>query len=142
MPVFPNKVPDLVSIGPIIEVILYPSKPVFDQFKKEGKSVPSKKVIALIDTGASGSCFHHQIARELGLVAHDEVPVGTPAGITMQLIYDMCFSLPSLTNTILPIVALGANLEQQPYKAFIGRDILKDCTLIYNGWDNSYQLHI
>jgi enamine deaminase RidA (YjgF/YER057c/UK114 family) len=36
----------------------------------------------------------------------------------------------------------GADLEAQPYNALIGRDILSNCTLIYNGWDNSYQLHL
>jgi hypothetical protein len=50
--------------------------------------------------------------------------------------------MPSLHPTIFPILALGANLEAQPYNALIGRDILSNCTLIYNGWDNSYQLHL
>lgn len=47
-----------------------------------------------------------------------------------------------LQSNVISIMAIGANLTKQPYDALIGRDILKLCTLIYNGWDNSYQLHI
>lgn len=142
MPVFPNKVPDLKTIGPIIEVVVFPPPPVMQKLVKEQKEVPSKKVIALIDTGASGSCINNEIATELGLIARDVVKVGTPSGLTNQPIYDLGFALPSLTNSIMPIQGLGSDLEAQPYDALIGRDILRECTLIYNGWDNSYQLHL
>lgn len=142
MPVFPNRVPNIQQIGPIIEVVIFPSQPVFNKLKSEGKVPPSKKVIALIDTGATKSCINDPIAKELGLIARDVIPVQTPSGTTQQPIYDLGFSLPSLTNTIIPTQALGADLDNQPYAALIGRDILSICTLIYNGWDNSYQLHI
>jgi hypothetical protein len=36
----------------------------------------------------------------------------------------------------------GVDLENQPYDALIGRDILKSCTLIYNGVEDSYQLYL
>ena len=140
MPVFPNKVPNLQQIGPIIEVVIYPSVPIYNKLKAEGKQIPSKKVIALIDTGASGSCINDSIAGESNLIARDVTTVCTPSGTAQQKIYDLGFSMPSLHPTIFPILALGANLEAQPYNALIGRDILSNCTLIYNGWDNSYQL--
>lgn len=142
MPVFPNRVPDLQKIGPIVEIVIFPSQPVFAKLKSEGRTPPGKKVIALIDTGASGSCINDPIAKELGLIARDIVTVQTPSGSSSQPIYDLGFALPSLTTTIIPIQALGADLNNQPYNALIGRDILSLCTLIYNGWDNSYQLHI
>jgi len=143
MPVFPNKVPNLRQIGPIIEIIIFPPGPVFNALKAQGKPIPNKKVIALIDTGATGSCINNAVAEELKLIARDVVPVQTPAGETKQPIYDVGFALPSLTQqNILPILVLGADLTGQPYNALIGRDILSMCTLIYNGWDNSYQLHI
>ncbi len=144
MPVFPNRVQNLQQIGPIIEVVLVPPPPVFANLKSEGKKPPSKKVIALIDTGASGSCINGPISEELGLIVRDIVPVQTPSGISQQGVYDVGFLLllPGvMTNPIL-IQALGSDLKNQPYQALIGRDILKFCTLIYNGWDNSYQLHI
>ena len=142
MPVFPNRVPDLVDSGPIIEVVLFPPQPLVQLLRATGKPIPSRKVVALIDTGASGSCIEASIARELEVVAHDVVRVHTAAGLTQQPIFDIGFSLPTLTQNILQIQALGANLEKQPYDALIGRDVLSLCTLIYNGWDNSYQLHI
>ncbi|HUW05517.1 MAG TPA: aspartyl protease family protein [Williamwhitmania sp.] len=142
MPVFPNRVPNLQQIGPIVEIVIFPSQPIFLKMMSEGKNPPSKKVIALIDTGASGSCINDPIAKELGLIARDVISVHTPSGTTQQPIYDLGFALPSLTNNVFPVQALGADLEKQPYAALIGRDILSICTLIYNGWDNSYQLHI
>lgn len=143
MPVFPNKVPNLQNIGPIIEIAVYPPQPVFVELKNQGKPVPSRKVIALIDTGASTSCINDSISRDLDLIARDIIPVSTPSGTSLQKVYDLGFALPAtLTPNIIPIVALGADLEAQPYDALIGRDILSVCTLIYNGWDNSYQLHI
>ncbi len=142
MAVFPNRVPDLRSVGPTIEVIIVPPQPILEQLRREGKTIPSKKVLALIDTGASGSCINDKIASELGLISRDVATVNTPSGSCQQSVYDLGFSMIGLSNSILPIRALGANLEAQPYHALIGRDILSVCTLIYNGWDNSYQLHI
>ena len=40
MPVFPNKVPNLQQIGPIIEVVIYPSVPIYNKLKAEGKQIP------------------------------------------------------------------------------------------------------
>jgi len=142
MPVFPNRVPDLKSIGPIIEVVVYPPLPLFQHFRKEGKTPPSRKVIALIDTGASVSCIDESVAVDLGLVARDVIPVLTPSGVSMQKQYDLGIGLPNLTQNIIPVLSPGADLTNQPYRALLGRDILSYCTLIYNGWEDSYQLHL
>lgn len=142
MPVFPNKVHDLRLIGPIIEIMVVPPRPVAIKLQEEGHEIPSKTIIALIDTGASGSCVNESVAKELGLIARDIVSISTPSGITQQPIYDLGISLPKLTDRIINVAAPGSNLENQPYQALIGRDILSICTLIYNGWDNSYQLHL
>jgi predicted aspartyl protease len=142
MPVFPNRVPNLQNVGPIIEVVVFPPQPIFNKLRQEGKTPPSRKLIALIDTGASGSCIDDPIASELGLIARDVVSIQTPSGESQQSVYDLGFAMPGLQTSIIPIMAIGANLTNQPYDALIGRDILKLCTLIYNGWDNSYQLHM
>lgn len=144
MPVFPNRVQNLQQIGPIIEVVLVPPPPVVERLQSEGKKSPSKKVIALIDTGASGSCINEPISKELGLIVRDIVPVQTPSGTSKQGVYDVGFLLilPGIITSPLIIQALSSDLTNQPYQALIGRDILNYCTLIYNGWDNSYQLHI
>lgn len=142
MPHFANRVPDLRSIGPIIEVVVFPPAPVFQKLKSEGKVPPSKKVTALIDTGATASCIDVSLVAELGLIARDNVAVLTPAGPTRQDIFDLGFAMPSMALHIIPLTAAGALLGQQPYRALLGRDILSMCTLVYNGWDNSYHLHI
>jgi Aspartyl protease len=142
MPVFPNRVPNLQQVGPIIEIIIFPAQPLVLKISEAGKLPNTKKVIALIDTGASGSCINDPIAKELGLIDRDVVLVSTPSGAAQQPVYDIGIALPGLTKNPLPVQALGANLDNQPFAALIGRDILVHCTLIYNGWDNSYQLHL
>lgn len=142
MAVFPGRVPDLENIGPIIEVIIFPPEPVFKKFQEEGKPIPRKKVIALIDTGASCSCIDVSVAIELNLIAHDVVPILTPSGESMQSVYDLGLGFPTLSSNIIAVQAVGSDLAKQPYQSLIGRDILKHCTLVYNGWDNSYNLHL
>lgn len=142
MPVFPNKVHDLQNIGPIIEVVVFPSEPIFNKMRSDGLIPMTKKLIALIDTGASGSCIDNETAKELGFIARDVSKIQTPAGESERPVYDIGFALPGLQTNILPVIAVGIDLAKQPYDALIGRDILKFCTLVYNGWDNSYQLHM
>lgn len=142
MPVFPNRVPDLQHIGPIIEIIIQPPFNNNPHIKVGGTFTPPKIIMALIDTGASSTCIDESIAVELGLIARDVINVCTPAGVSQQKVYDIVVTLPKLQNVSIPVLSPGANLAAQPYRALIGRDILKHCTLIYNGWDNSYQLHI
>ena len=141
MPVFPNKVPNLIEIGPIIEVVVSLPQIIVSQLKNEGRPVPARTVIALIDTGASGSCINYSLSKKLGLIARDVAEVYTPSGISQHEVYDLGLSLPNLNTGLISLQAIGADLERQPYEALIGRDVLSKCTLIYNGWDNSYQLH-
>lgn len=49
---------------------------------------------------------------------------------------------PQLGRKMFFIEVTGADLENQHYDALLGRDILENCTLIYNGWDDSFQLHL
>ena len=139
MPRFHNKVTNLQELGPTIELIIYPPKPIYDIYKAQGKTVPYKKTIALIDTGASISGIHEAIVVDLGLISRNSIPVGTPNGPALKPTYDVGFLMMPLISLIFPVQVIGANLDQQPYGALIGRDILEKCTLIYNGWDHSYR---
>lgn len=142
MPVFPNRVPDLQHIGSVIEIVIVPPQPVWVSLKEQAKPIPQKKVLALIDTGSTNSSITSAVAIELGLIVRDIIKVATPVGITKQPVYDVGIQLPNLTKNIFSVVVCEANLENQPYQALLGRDVLQECTLIYNGWDNSYQLHV
>jgi len=50
--------------------------------------------------------------------------------------YDVALAIPSGVGAfhMLPTLAVtGASLSHQGFEALIGRDILKDCILVYNG---------
>lgn len=142
MPHLQHKSQNLQFAGPIIEVIIVPPQPVIEALKAKGEKVPGQKAIALIDTGASCTCIDKTVAQALGLVSHDIKRVQTAGGEDMQCLYDAGVILPLAQNAVFGVQVLEAKLEKQPYKVLLGRDVLKTCTLVYNGWDNSYTLHL
>lgn len=143
MPALIKRISNLHFEGPTIEIIIFPPAPIMEDFQKKNEPIPQKKILALIDTGASNSCIDIKIAKELELVSRDFISVLTPSGISDHFTYDVAIMLPQqLQYKSFFIEVTGGDLERQPYDALIGRDILESCTLIYNGWDGSFQLHI
>lgn len=141
MPFLTTRVPDLHHAGPIIEIVIIPPQPVAIQLQKDGKPIPSKKAMALIDTGASSTCISQKIVDELGLIPFDVQKVHTAAGETQQLLYDAGVVLPVTQPNVIDVQSPCADLSGQPFHVLIGRDILSRCTLFYNGPDNSFSLH-
>lgn len=142
MPHLQHKSQNLHLAGPIIEVIIVPPQPVIEDLKAKGLALPGQKAIALIDTGATCTCIDKTIAQALKLVSHDIKRVQTAGGEDMQCLYDAGVILPLAQKNIFVVQVLEAKLEKQPYKVLLGRDVLRNCTLVYNGWDNSYTLHL
>jgi len=141
MPHHHHKSPNLQLAGPIIQVIVIPPKPVIDALNAKGMEAPSQRAIGLIDTGASCTCIDSTIAQSLNLIPRDTMKVQTAAGEDTQILYDAAIILPVLPGIAITVQVLEAKLEKQPYKVLVGRDVLKNCTLVYNGWENSYDLH-
>lgn len=135
--------PNLLESGPTITVNIFPPKAVRDSLDAEGKPYPIEEIDGLVDTGASCTCIDNEVAQRLNLVPMDITPVLTPAGESIQLLYDITVAIKirNVDTKIFTVQAIGANLKKQPYGALIGRDILKQCSLIYDGWNNSYTLH-
>lgn len=144
MPQFVKRFSDLKGIGPIIDVTLYPAAEVVTKYNLDkGERIPSKPCVALIDTGASMSAIDTPLVDELNLISRDLISVQTPAGISNHYTYDVGIQLPKeMGFKTFFIEVTGSILTHQPYDILIGRDILQNCTLIFNGWDNSFQLHI
>jgi hypothetical protein len=141
MPVFAYTLANLEANGATLEVNIFPPFPVITVLQSEKKTIPSRKLIGLIDTGASCTAFSAPIAVDLGLIARDKQIVYTPSGESEHPLYDIVISLAN-TSIGIPIQAFGAILDKQPYHIILGRDVLRSCTLIYDGWNNSYDLHL
>jgi hypothetical protein len=108
-----------------------------------GLPIPSLvQIQALIDTGASCSCIDPSVLNALGLTPTGAVTVNTPSTGTQPhpaLQYDVSIVIPgSLPGHVplvvenIPVVAAQL-LAAQGFQALIGRDILAQCLLTYNG---------
>ena len=143
MPALIKRVSDLRLEGPTIDITIFPPAPVIQDYRNRNLQIPFKNGVGLIDSGASNSCIDISIATELGLVSRDFVSVLTPSGTSNHYTYDVLIMLPQqLELKSFFVEVTGADLTLQPYDVLIGRDVLAACTFIYNGWDNSFQLHI
>ena len=141
MPVLSYKSPDLINGGAITEVNVFPPPSVAQLYIDKKEKVPTKKVIGLIDTGASTTAIDKNIASELKLIARDLQDVLTPSGYSKHYLYDIVITFENI-KILKYLQVFGVILDKQPYDVLLGRDILRYCTLIYNGWNNSYDLHL
>jgi hypothetical protein len=141
MPVFSFTSPNLENNGATITVRIFPPFAVIKELQDKQEKIPSKTVNGLIDTGASCTAFDASIATELNLIARDKQTVITPNAESEHFLYDIVIGLGTDGNG-LSLQAFGTDLSKQPYDILLGRDLFKKCTLIYNGWNNSYDLHL
>lgn len=143
MPQLIKRISDLIVTGPVIDITLYPAADVVANLDLNKQLMPFKSCVGLIDTGASISAIDLPLVKELNLISRDYIPVLTPSGISQHFTYDVGVQLPKeLGWKTFFIEVTGSDLEKQPFDVLIGRDVLQYCTLIFNGWDNSFQLHI
>ncbi|MDE0300834.1 MAG: retroviral-like aspartic protease family protein [Candidatus Poribacteria bacterium] len=101
---------------------------------------PIIDIDAMIDTGASHTAIRDDIPRSLDLNPVGEVPINTPTSTDvrcLQYVVRMIFPNNIVVNDML-VTAMP--LQKQPIQCLIGRDILSQCVLIYNGYTNLFTL--
>lgn len=131
----------LVMRGPCLQVTVTIEQNAGKALLAQGKSVPTKTGLALIDTGASNTCIDEQAAKELGLPVID---VGSMQSASHEK--HPCNIYP--VQIITPVVTLnsprtmGAALGSQGLLALIGRDVLQICNLFYNGPSGQFTLSL
>jgi len=132
--------------GPIVSLHLGASLQRQTAIKAAGQPIPPiVKVNALIDTGASGTVIEEKVLHQLGLTPTGAINIFTPStkGTPVTcMTYDVFLGLYhptfSLLNGNFPVVA--SDFSGQSIQALIGRDLLKQCVLIYNGDNNTFTL--
>jgi hypothetical protein len=107
-----------------------------------GQTVPQPfKIRALVDTGASNTCVDPAVTAALGLAPTGQVLCNTPSsGATPHQAnqYDVGILIPAtqahppLFRDTLAVMEADL-LTSQGFHALIGRDVLGDCILTYNG---------
>ena len=114
-----------------------------------GQPVPDAVAVrALVDTGASCTCIDPSALASLAITPTGSVPIHTPstgAGAATMDQYDVSIvilgsstSAPPLYLPVIPVVASA--LQAQGIQALIGRDILQQCVLVYNGSQGFFTL--
>lgn len=132
---------NIATGGPLLIVHIGISMPRIQALQAAGQPIPPPaKGTFLIDTGASCTCVDPALLAGLGIQPTGRVAIGTPstAGVPhMCDQYDISIIIPGAPNggahVIGAIPVVETHLQSQGIDGLIGRDVLKDCTLIYNG---------
>jgi predicted aspartyl protease len=133
----------ITSQGPMLNAFVAVSDARAAAMKAANIAIPSPiQIRALVDTGASCTCVDPSVMTSLGLTPTGTVPVSTPTtGGTPELKYqyDVALAIPGATQADIPLVLAtiavveAELLAGQGFHALIGRDILSQCVLVYNG---------
>lgn len=132
--------------GPLIDVLIGVSKARQLALTQAGQSVPSSlQVRALIDTGASCSCIDPSIPKALGLAPTGIVTMLTPSTggqphTANQYDVSLVLRHPNLSLTLWTVAMAESQLLMQGIQALIGRDVLTNCLLVYDGQVGSFTL--
>lgn len=103
---------------------------------------PPVQVLALVDTGAEGSCVATAVVTNLGLPTGGFTVTGLPAvsGLTFGMMHDVSLTVLHLSgdpsrNLVVPdlLVTELPHLTGLGYDAVVGRDVLARCRLLYDG---------
>lgn len=104
--------------------------------------IPAQVVPALIDTGAQQSMIDEGLAAQLGLPLVNQQQVSGVGGAHVANVYLAHLSIPALGGQTQFGAFMGAQLQAggQPYKALIGRTLLRGTLLIYDGERGSVRI--
>jgi len=143
----PSVTIDLVHEGPIVQVALFVSSPRAAALKAAGQPQPKGVMVRLlVDTGASGTCIDPTYIQQLAIPPSGLIDLHTPStgGTPLQCKqYDVNIAIVldngqyHFVNT-LPVVE--SHLSSQGIGGLLGRDVLAQGLLFYNGVARTYTL--
>jgi hypothetical protein len=132
----------LAQVGPLCPIEIHVPPAIAQILSNAGQPIPNCVTgMALIDTGATVTCVHEPILQGLGLNPVGIVNLGTANGPTQQNVYPVRIICPTQGWTFDPGSATGVNLTGQVLNvsppvaiiALLGRDLLQNWMLVYNG---------
>ncbi|TMA57640.1 MAG: hypothetical protein E6J80_06080 [Deltaproteobacteria bacterium] len=130
--------------GPILAVEISIPAALLRRLTQQGQPPPAPQSgLALIDTGASLSAVDDEVVRTLGIAPVGQTQIHTAGGIVARPLYPMRFSFP---GTALPPITFrrvaGGALQSQGVVALLGRDMLANFILVYNGPAGTFSLAV
>ena len=140
MPSFTLRIPNLEQVGPVVELLVTPSVQYIRTMGLAPQQVKVLKVLAMIDTGATGTVLSQGLVATLGIQPVGTTYINTPSSTNVLCHqYDVQLVFNNQVN-IGSIVITEAPLQGQHIQCLIGRDVLQHGLLVYTGYDNSFSL--
>jgi predicted aspartyl protease len=120
--------------GPIIQVTVTIEQNAGKGLLAQGKTLPTPiSGLALIDTGATGTCIDDEAAQKLGLPVIDVAQMASATHANQECkVYPVQIDIQGALTLSSPRT-IGAALAPQGLLILIGRDVLRNCNLFYNG---------
>ena len=135
--------------GPVLTALVGVSQARKNSLEGSGLPVPApSQILGLVDTGASCTCIDPLIIKALGLTSKGSIPVDTPSTGTTPILadqYDVSLSIwattthPPLVINNLAVICSELHARQGIH-ALIGRDILCQCLMTYDGVNGFFSL--
>ena len=134
--------------GPELKAVVGVSQPRAEALTQAGKPIPKAVAIrALVDTGASGTCIDPSVLKSLGLTAtgstlvHSPTTRGAAQPADQYDVSILIFGKATEPPLVVPSLAImESELLVQGIQGLIGRDILCNCLLTYNGAVGTFTL--
>jgi hypothetical protein len=131
----PESAAQLARYGPVVPVTIGVTARHATILQKLNLAVPTAiSGSALIDTGSTFCAVDGDVVKSLGIPQFGTASVYTPSGTAQLPTYPASLSFP---GTTLPNITfadfMGSPLKAQGIIALIGRNVLMDFVLVYNG---------
>jgi len=131
----PDSAARLATEGPTVPVAIGLTPSVISYLRSHGRPIAMPLAgLALIDTGATVCAVDEALIRSLNVPPSGVTTIATPSGVAQHATFPAALSFP---GTTLPDVSfadvIGAPLRGQGIVAIIGRNVLRNFVLIYNG---------
>jgi hypothetical protein len=123
-----------VQVGPGIPILPADQMPIADQGINQSRLPHVSDCLALLDTGASDSCIDQGLADYLSLPLVDRWRAGGIGGAHEMNVYLAALTIPTLGITKNGLFMAVRLVESgQPHSVLIGRDLMTDLIIIYDG---------
>jgi len=111
------------------------------QMQAQGQTPPPpEEISAIVDTGASITAIDVGVAQRLGLQATGSIDIAGATGQASQPLFAAMFRIPDPFIEWDPITLSGAQLPGAPFAMLLGRNILCNMTLSYDGKRGRFSL--
>jgi hypothetical protein len=136
----------LTADGPLIPVEVGVPAALEQWLAKNHLPIPAPVAgVALIDTGAGMSGVHEPILQQLNIPAVDSIQIATPSGGGRGSVYQAGVAFPAINVTGYQVRIVGNQLnwtttDGRSVIMLLGRDILYQFLIVYNGKVNSVTL--